>query len=169
MTESDRVRRILEETERQILTDQLEGGFSGDLVITPGCLENMLWYVADIYLQDSSLISGTSPWKEKLGEQVAAPLVNFTLVAEHQRPGASKLSGDGYVADNMYLIEAGVLKNFSLSRYGASKTGLKRSANSGTTMVFGNGDTPLEELIAGVEKGFYWVVSRAANLVRRAI
>ena len=53
----------------------------------------------------------------------------------------------------MPLIEAGVLKNFSLSRYGASKTGLKRSANSGSTMVFGNGDTPLEELIAGVEKG----------------
>lgn len=154
VTESDRVRRILEETERQILTDQLEGSFVGDLVITPGCLENMLWYVADTYLQDSSLISGTSPWKEKLGEQVASPLVNFTLVAEHpQLPGASKLSGDGYVADNMPLIEAGVLKNFSLSRYGASKTGLKRSANSGSTMVFGNGDTPLEELIAGVEKG----------------
>ena len=83
VTESDRVRRILEETERQILTDQLEGSFVGDLVITPGCLENMLWYVADTYLQDSSLISGTSPWKEKLGEQVASPLVNFTLVAEH--------------------------------------------------------------------------------------
>ncbi len=154
VTDSDRVRRILDETERQIVTDQIEGSFTGDLVITPGCLEEFLWYIGDTYLQDSALISGTSPWKEKLGQQVASPLVNFSLMAEHpQLPGASNLSGDGYVAENMPLIEGGLLKNFSLSRYGAAKTGMQRSANSGSTMVFGNGQTPLEDLIGGVEKG----------------
>ncbi|MDD2521899.1 MAG: TldD/PmbA family protein [Anaerolineaceae bacterium] len=152
--ESDRVRRILDETQRQVETEQFEGSFMGDLVIMPGCLENFLWYIGDTYLQDGALISGTSPWKEKLGEQIASPLVNFELIAEHpELPAASNLSGDGYVAENMPLIEDGVLKNFSLSRYGAAKTGLKRSANSVGTFVFGNGDTPLEELIAGVEKG----------------
>jgi len=154
VTDSDRVRRVLDETQRQIVTEQIEGSFVGDLVITPGCLENILWYVGDTYLQDGAMISGTSPWKDKLGEQVASPLVNFSLVAEHpELPAASNLSGDGYVAENMPLIEDGVLKNFSLSRYGAAKTGLKRSANSGGTLVLGNGETPLEELIAGVEKG----------------
>lgn len=154
IVESPRVKRLLEETQRQIETEQFEGSFVGDIVITPGCLENFLWYIANTYLQDGALISGTSPWKEKLGEQVASPLVNVELVAEHpELPGASKLSADGYMAENMPVIQYGVLKNFVLSRYGASKTGLKRAANSGSTMVFGNGETSLEELIGGVEKG----------------
>lgn len=154
ITESSRVRRMLDETQRQIVTEQIEGSFVGDLVITPGCLENIVWFAADTYLQDGAMISGTSPWKEKLGQQVASPLVKIELVAEHpELPGTSQLSGDGYVAENMPVIEGGVLKNFILSRYGASKTGLKRSANSGGSYVFGNGETPLEELIAGVERG----------------
>jgi len=152
--EAERVRRLLDETQQQIVTEQFEGSFTGDLVITPGCLENFLYYIADTYVEDGALISGTSPWKDKIGEQVASPLVNFELAAEHpDLPGTSQLSGDGYVAENMPLIEDGVLKNFSLSRYGAAKTGLKRSVNSGGSYVFGNGDTPLEELIGGVEKG----------------
>lgn len=154
ITESNRVRRMLDETQHQIVTEQIEGSFVGDLVITPGCLENIVWFAADTYLQDGAMISGTSPWKEKLGQQVASPLVKIELVAEHpELPGTSQLSGDGYVAENMPVIEGGVLKNFILSRYGASKTGLRRSANSGGSYVFGNGETPLEELIAGVDRG----------------
>lgn len=154
ITESNRVRRMLDETQHQIVTEQIEGSFVGDLVITPGCLENIVWFAADTYLQDGAMISGTSPWKEKLGQQVASPLVKIELVAEHpELPGTSQLSGDGYVAENMPVIEGGVLKNFILSRYGASKTGLRRSANSGGSYVFGKGETPLEELIAGVERG----------------
>ena len=152
--ESGRVKRLLDETQRQIVTEQFEGSFVGDIVITPGCLENFLWYIGSTYLQDSAMISGTSPWKEKIGEQVASALVNIELVAESpELPGTSNLSGDGYVAENMPVIEGGVLKNFVLSRYGASKTGLKRSANSGSTFVIGKGETLLEELITGVERG----------------
>ncbi len=152
--EEKRVRRLLDESQRQIETEQFAGSFEGDLVITPGCLENILYYVADTYLEDGALISGTSPWKDKIGEQVASPLINFELVAEHpELPGTSMLNGDGYVAENMPLIEQGVLKNFSLSRYGAARTGLPRSKNSGGTYVLGNGDTPLEEVISEVERG----------------
>lgn len=112
--ESGRVKRLLDETQRQIVTEQFEGSFVGDIVITPGCLENFLWYIGSTYLQDSALISGTSPWKEKIGEQVAGVLVNIELVAESpELPGTSNLSGDGYVAENMPVIEGGVLKILS--------------------------------------------------------
>jgi len=152
--EESRVRRLLDETQRQIVTEQFAGSFEGDVVITPGCLTTFLYYVADTYLEDGALISGTSPWKDKIGEQVASPLINFELVAEHPGlPGASLLSGDGYAMENMPVIENGVLKNFCLSRYGAARTGLPRSKNSGSAYVLGNGRTPLEEVIAGVEKG----------------
>jgi PmbA protein len=94
----------LDETQQQIVTEQIEGSFTGDVVITPGCLENILWFVGDVYLQDGAMISGTSPWKDRLGERVASPLVNFSLVAEHpELPAAGNLSGDGYVAENMPL------------------------------------------------------------------
>ncbi|HNX45300.1 MAG TPA: TldD/PmbA family protein [Anaerolineaceae bacterium] len=149
-----RVRRLLDESQRQIVTEQFEGSFEGDVVVTPGCLENILAFVAENYLEDGALISGTSPWKDKIGAQVASPLINFELIAEDPNlPGASQLSGDGYVAENMPLIEQGVLKNFILSRYGAARTGLPRSQNSGGSFVLGNGATPLEELISGVKKG----------------
>jgi len=152
--DENRVRRLLDESQRQIVTEQFAGSFEGDVVITPGCLNDILYYVADTYLEDGALISGTSPWKDKIGEQVGSPLINFELVAEFpDLPGVSPLSTDGYVAENMPLIEKGVLKNFSLSRYGAARTGLPRSKNSGGTYVLGNGDTPLEEVIARVEKG----------------
>lgn len=152
--EESRVRRLLDESQRQIVTEQFAGSFEGDVVITPGCLEAILYYVMDIYLGDGALISGTSPWKNKIGVQVASPSINFELVAEHpELPGASPLSDDGYVAENMPLIQQGVLKNFSLSRYGAARTGLPRSKNSGGSFVLGNGDTPLEEVISGVERG----------------
>jgi len=106
--EEKRVRRLLDETQRQIVTEQFAGSFEGDVVITPGCLEAILYYVTDTYLEDGALISGTSPWKDKIGMQVASPLIHFELVAEHpELPGASPLSGDGYVAENMPLIEQG--------------------------------------------------------------
>src|SRR5690606_14448882 len=81
VTESGRVRRLLDETQQQIVTGEIVVSFTGDVVITPGCLENILWFVGDVYLQDGAMISGTSPWKDKLGEQVASPSVNFSLVA----------------------------------------------------------------------------------------
>lgn len=152
--EEGRVRRLLDESQRQIVTEQFEGSFEGDVVITPGCLEEILYEFANTYLQDGALISGTSPWKDKIGEQVASPLINFELVAEHpDLPGASRLSGDGYVAENMPLIEEGVLKNFSLSRYGAARTGLPRSKNSGGAYVLGNGETSLEDMISKIDQG----------------
>ena len=150
----ERVRRLLDESQRQIVTEQFDGSFTGDLIITPGCLGDFLSLISEAYLGDGALISGTSPWKDQLGAQVASPLVSFGLVAEYPGlPGASVLSADGYVAENMPVIEKGVLKNFSLSRYGASKTGLQRSPNSSETVVFESGETPLEGMIAGVERG----------------
>ena len=154
LTDSKQARRLWKEAEDQIETEQFDGSFVGDVVITPGCLENFAWFIIETCLSDNALISGTSPWKDKTGQQVASPLFNFSLAIESDvLPGGSMLNGDGYVAEEMDLIKNGVLTNFVLSRYGAAKTGLARSANINSVLVIGNGDTPLEEMIAGVERG----------------
>ena len=154
LTDLNQARRLWKEAQEQIETEQFDGSFVGDLVITPGCLENFAFYIVEGCLSDTALISGTSPWKDKLGQQVASPLFNFSLAIESDElPGGSVLNRDGYVAEEMDLIKNGVLTNFVLSRYGAAKTGLARSANTNPTLVIGSGDTPLEEMIAGVERG----------------
>ena len=112
-TDSERIKRLFVETEKQIYTEQFEGNFVGDLVITPGCLENFAWYIVEGCLSDTALISGTSPWKDKLGQQVASPIFNFSLAIESDElPGGSVLNRDGYVAEEMDLIKNGVLTNF---------------------------------------------------------
>lgn len=154
VVDQDRVQRILTDTQRQIVTEQLEGSFIGDLVITPACLQELLGNVLYGFTSDRALIAGSSPWKDKLGEQVANPGFSLSLIADHpELPAASPISTDGYVTENMPLIQNGILKNFSLSRYGASKTGLERAANSGGIMEVSQGETPLAEMISGVERG----------------
>lgn len=154
VSEAPRVQRIFAETDRQIITTQFDGSFNGDLIITPACLQELLGEIVANYLSDGALIAGTSPWKDKLGEQVASPRFTLNLIAEHSElPAASRISGDGYLTENMPLIEEGILKNFSLTRYGAAKTGLKRSANSGLTMQVESGQDLLEEMISKVKKG----------------
>ena len=53
----------------------------------------------------------------------------------------------------MVIIENGILKNFTLSRYGAAKTGKGRSANYGGSYCVDAGDKSLSEIISSVKRG----------------
>ena len=65
------------------------------------------------------------------------------------------MTSDGYLIKRLPLIENGVLKNFMLSRYGAKKTGGKRTfADSGNILVTPGGKS-LEEILKGIERGVY--------------
>ncbi len=153
LIERGMARIILEQTERQIDTKSLEGKFEGELIITPSCLSSFIYYIQSNFLSDTALIEDTSLWKDSLGQAVAAPM--FSL---HSSPRSEELHGgffthDGYEVKNMPIIEEGVLKNFTLSRYGAAKTGRERSASYGGSYIVGSGDKSLEELIVPVKKG----------------
>ncbi len=147
-------RIILGETERQIETRNLQGKFEGDLLIAPNCLQSFLHYLQSNFLADMVHIDGTSLWKDALGTQVAVP--EFTLSC---RPRDSRMAvnqfftGDGYIAEDMNVIENGVLKNFTLSRYGAAKTGKARSANTGGFFVVEPGTKTVDELVSSISKG----------------
>lgn len=147
-------RRLLAETEKQIDTRVIDGKIEGDIIITPGCLEELLYYIESNFISDSVLIDGTSIWKDSIGKQVAAP--SFTLrecPVSPELAGGYSLTGDGYAAADMPVIENGVLKNFALSRYAAAKTGLKRSANYGGCPIVEPGDVTLEEMLASMKSG----------------
>ena len=145
---------LLAQSSEQIVTKPLSGKFVGDVIITPDCLADFLSYLFGITIFDGALISGTSVYKDKLGEQVADPRLTI-----HSRPISPEIAdgyfitGDGYQAENCTIIDQGILQTFLLSLYGANKTGLKRGPNSGGCYVIEPGDKPLEQIISQIDRG----------------
>ncbi|HEY8364783.1 MAG TPA: TldD/PmbA family protein [Haloplasmataceae bacterium] len=148
------LKRVLKETTEQIETRGIEGKFKGDVILTPDCMSDFISGVVSVYLSDMPLISNTSLLKDKLNQQVASPL--FTL---HAAPRNEKIAqgyfitDDGFEAQDMTIFDKGVLKTFVLSQYGAKKTGLERSNNTGGCYIVDSGNTPITEMIKSVKRG----------------
>lgn len=129
------------------------GKFTGEVLLTPHVARDLLESYLG-YLADTPLISNTSVFRGKLGERVASPLLSL-----HSDPRAEGLAlpeffdGDGFETESMRVLDRGVLASYLLSLYGANKTGLARAKSSGTRYTLLAGETPREELLAGVKKG----------------
>ncbi|MDP4090045.1 MAG: TldD/PmbA family protein [Bacillota bacterium] len=145
---------LMRQNTEQITTRPIEGKFQGDVIITPDCLNDLISAYVGTFLTDSVLISGTSLLKDKLNEQISSPLL--TLSSKPVSPEICDgyfVTGDGFKAENVTILEKGVLKSFLLSQYGANKTGLERAKNSGYCYVVEPGDTSFEEMVKNTAKG----------------
>lgn len=140
---------MLQETEQQIHTQPIAENFVGDVVLTPGAVTDLLgWLLGQI--SDAQLISGTSLYKDQIGEIVASPLL--TVRSRFDGPGQSSFSGDGFVAGPLELIDGGRLTTLLPSLYGSRKTGhAHRPCGSGWQIC--PGDSDKQDLIAGVKQG----------------
>ncbi len=91
---------------------------------------------------------------EKMGEQIASPL--FSITDDPHIPGGYS-SGcfdyEGMSTSKRPIIEDGVLRNFYLSTYYASKLGLEPTTSDRTNLVFKQGDLDLEGLIKKMGNG----------------
>jgi len=154
LMEGGSVERLIKQSEEQINLQPLKGKFIGDIIITPECLNDFIYFLTGITLYDGSLISGTSLFKNKLNRQVANP--KFTL---HSKPVSDEIinnyfvTDDGYKAFNNTIINKGILKSFLLSQYGAKKTGKERAINSGGAYIVEPGNTPYKKLVQSTEEG----------------
>lgn len=154
LIEQDGVDRALREVSEQIETGQVQGKFVGEVILPPYMLEEILFYVNALFLSDISLIAGTSIWKDKLGAQVANPMLNWAITPEDKKlANRSALTRDGYVAKDMSVIKDGILQNFVLSRYGAAKTGGKRAGNLASNFVIQAGQEKVKDMISSVKQG----------------
>ena len=149
------LRTLLEESVRSLDAKMVEGKFTGKVVMTPACDDMIWWTLIQNFLSDSSLIQGTSRWKDALGTKVADKKLTFRAAPLHPDIiEGQRFTADGYESKDMDFIREGVLTSFALSLYGANKTGKPRADN----MSFGNievaaGDKPLEEIIKNLDKG----------------
>jgi len=148
-----RVDALLAESTRQVVTRPVPEKFQGDLIVTPECLDDFLGFLMD-NIGDYPLITGTSLYKDRLGDRVASQKLTV-----HARPLAAELAsryfvtGDGYPARDATVVDHGILRMFLLSLYGARRTGKDRAANGGGCWIVEGGDTPYAEMVRSVERG----------------
>lgn len=149
------IERELSEIEKQLDPFPLEGKFTGTVLLAPAALsEIVLGTIFGNFVSDSSLIEGTSIWKDKLGEQVADEQLTIAIRAEGEDIViGQKVTGEGYPAESFDLIREGKLVSFNLSQYGANKTNGKRAGCSAGNIFIPAGVQSLDEIIAGIEKG----------------
>lgn len=144
---------LLRQSTEQIETQNIPGKFTGDLLITPNALGSFVGFLTG-KVSDGALISGTSVYKDKLGEQVASDKLTIeSCPTSADVSGGYWVTGDGYKAEDMTLLQDGVLKSYLLGLYGANKTGLPRAVNAGGCYRIGAGDQALEDMISGIEQG----------------
>nr|HPM73090.1 metallopeptidase TldD-related protein [Spirochaetales bacterium] len=145
---------LMRQSAEQTRVEPLSGAFSGDLVLTPDCLGDFIGYLDGVYLGDYPLITGNSPWKDRLGEQVVSPLV--TIRSEPSGPRVEigyGYTGDGFRAENCPIIEGGRLANYTIGFYASNKTGKARCPSGGGAVVVEPGETALEDMIRDVKRG----------------
>ncbi len=147
-------RQHMQDVEASLNRVELPGKFEGTVIFTPECLGYFFYMLASNYLMGEGVLNGTSQWLNKLDQQVASEKISITLKADDERiVELQPFTDDGYTAEDVTVIDKGVLKSFLLSLYVARKTGRPVTKNSSFALVMEPGDTPLAEIIASVDKG----------------
>lgn len=152
--ENEMFQTLLANNVKELSTTALEGRIEGGIILSPSCLFDVLSSLESIGLKDMSILDDSSRWKGKIGQKVASESLTW-----HSCPISSPVGGnygiteDGYPAQDMTVIENGVLNTYMLTEYVANKTGLERAKNQGGIYLVEAGNQPLESIISGIERG----------------
>ena len=148
------LRTLFEESQKQIYTVPYSGKFLGKLLITPACLMDIILMTLNIFISDSSIIDGTSPWKSKLGKQVTSDKLTIsTKPLDPQIVCGERFTTEGFKSADMDIIKDGVLQSFMLSNYASRKTGFPRALNSSGNLFVKPGSKSYNELVKSVDRG----------------
>jgi PmbA protein len=134
------------------------------LVLEPRMAATVLGIVGGM-LNGSAVIKGRSPFRERVGEQIASPLLTFVDDPTDLRSlGAEAFDGEGLARRRNELVVDGVLHGFLHNSYtgrrsGTASTGSARRGFSTTPDVGAQalavtpGAGTFEEVLAGVDLG----------------
>jgi|GEM_PF-694208 len=154
LLECGSLRQICERAVHHLDARRIKGSFTGDVIFSPDVLGAFMKYFPVCALGDRMLLAGTSVYKGKLDSRIAVE--HFSLSSIPLSPSISGgyfLTNDGFIAENSTLIENGFLRNYSLSQYGARKTGLRHVRNNGGCLCVSPGNVPSSQLIESIDRG----------------
>ena len=115
----------LANVEKQIETTVVDGKFEGTMVLMPGCV---------VSLADERITISLAP----LDERIVC---------------GSRITGEGFRAENFDIIKDGKLNAFYLGLYAANKLQLPRGKNDSFNVVIAPGNKPIADIIASIDKG----------------
>ncbi len=147
------INTLLEQSSMQLEPETIPGKFSGDIIVTPDCLEDFTSFITSSISTDS-ILSGVSVYKDRLNKRITSEKLTI-----HSKPLSDELScnyfitNDGYKAENSTIVEKGILRSYQLDLYGANKTGEKRAVNNGNCYIIEPGEKSFEEIVSSIDKG----------------
>jgi PmbA protein len=118
-------------------------------------------------LSGESVLKGRSPFGERVGEQIASPLLSLTDdPTRSESIGAEEVDGEGLACRSNLLISDGVLQGFLQDSYSGRRSGLAStgSAVRGTRslpgvgaqlLVMQPGTRSFEQLVSSIDSGLY--------------
>ena len=143
--------RLLKGSAEQVRTRKVCEGFVGDLIMTPDSTGAFLGFLVE-HISRGPMVAGTSLYKDKFDAQVACPALTLRSLP-CSRPGGYRITDDCFPAEDVTVVDRGVLRSYLLDLYSARKTGLDRSPNVGGWFSIDAGTTPLNDMVADVERG----------------
>ena len=154
LMETGMMRRLLRDAEADLTAAPVAEKFEGTLLVSPAFMGEFLGTALGCYAGDYALISDTSIWKDKLGQQVASSGITLeTRPLDERIVCGQRFDANGFKSENGVILQDGVLQSFCLSEYAARKTGHRRAANLSSAYFLKPGQQSLEELIAGIKNG----------------
>ncbi|MEY2425263.1 MAG: PmbA protein [Actinomycetota bacterium] len=146
------VRQLLNDTVASFDPKSVPATFVGDVIFTPDSVGTLLETVLQS-LQGYTLMRGTSPFQESLGQTIADSRLTVTnRPRSPQFPLASTFDGDGVPSSDLPIITAGVLENHLIDWYTSRK--LNRAMTAGVfALDVAPGDQTFDEIVANTERG----------------
>lgn len=147
---ADMMRELTRSVFTRSLAECLGGRGVGDVVLTPSAVADLLGWLHG-QVSDMALISGSSIYRNAVGDLIASPLLS--LSSRFDAPGVAAVSADGFATPPVKLLQDGRLMTLTPSLYGSRKTGLPHVPTAAGGWNLAAGATPLADLLRGVSRG----------------
>ena len=154
LIEKGSIRKDLEDAEASISPCTVDGKWEGTVILSPTAMEQMLMFSLGAFAGDGVILSGESKWLGKIGEKVASDKLTVGLKPWDERiVNSDVITEDGFRAEDYNIIENGILKSYMANLYVSNKCDVARAKNSGMDFVVEGGETALEDMISGIDRG----------------
>ncbi len=148
------VNKDLQDAEDSLNPMTIDGKFEGEVIFTPACAAQMVYFALSNFISDSVILDKTGLWLGKLDEQVASEKLSIGMKPWDERIIDHEIhTSDGFRSEDFMVIEKGVLKSYLASLYAANKCDVPRAKNSGFDLVIEPGDTAYEDMVKNVKRG----------------
>ncbi|HOW51358.1 MAG TPA: metallopeptidase TldD-related protein [bacterium] len=147
------------------ITDVAPGDYT--VILGPQAVHTFLSYLLSA-AYGQALDGGVSFFEGKEGKPLFPPALTVASRPDHPQLIPFPYNGDGHIARPLSFIDKGVFRDFVMNHYYAHKLNRPKNGSVGVAaLVMEPGSEPLEQMIAGVDRGLYIANLHYMNFINR--